>query len=201
MWIERGEHGRSQTRLELPLAGARRVHVLDPAAVLDDLLRDAYDAAEYALVVLDQIGVLGRDRLAQRQVRVLERLLHLQSAVRALADVVGCFVRFGICCFISIRRKISSKQKKSKRTQIERIFDAEDAGTVAVVELFDDLLLGHVGAAVAHPDARAHVVELLAVELEELDEQHAQVVVVAARVNARMKLKTHTHTHTHTQPN
>lgn len=113
------------------------------------------------MVVFDQIGELRSDRFAQRQIRVLERLLDLERTVRALADVV---------------------------LRIERILDAQDRGSIAIHELLEDLLLGHVRAAVAYPNARFHVVELFAVQLEELDQQHAQIVVRAARIYARMQL-------------
>lgn len=98
------------------------------------------------MVVFDQIGELRSDRFAQRQIRVLERLLDLERTVRALADVV---------------------------LRIERILDAQDRRSVAVRELLEDLLLGHIRPAVAYSYARFHVVELLTVQLKELDQQHA----------------------------
>ena len=52
-----------------------------------------------------------------------------------------------------------------------------------------DLLLGDDGAAVAHPDAALEVVEVLAVALEELDEEDAEVGVGAGGVHARVQLQ------------
>ena len=61
-----------------------------------------------------------------------------------------------------------------------------------------ELVLGQIGAAVGHPNAGLHVVEAAAVELEELDEQHAQIEIESAgarvhngraRVDARVHLE------------
>ena len=77
---------------------------------------------------------------------------------------------------------------KLKITWIERVFNAQNAGSVAVVELLEDVLLGHIGAAVLDPNTSPHVIKLLAVKLKELDQQHAQVVVTASRIDSRVQL-------------
>ena len=73
-------------------------------------------------------------------------------------------------------------------TRVERVFNAEDTRSTSVVELLGDVLLGNIRAAISDANARSYVVELLAVELEELDEQHAEIVFVAVRVDTRMQL-------------
>ncbi len=91
--------------------------------------------------------------------------------------------------------KLGQKQLKTERpfgyvraheicfalTRVERIFDTEHRGSVAILHVLLDHLLGHVHAAVAHADAGAQVVEVAAVQLEELDEQHAEVSVQLQR--------------------
>lgn len=72
---------------------------------------------------------------------------------------------------------------------IEWILNAQNARTIAITKLLANLLLRHIRAAIAHPNTGLHIIELLAVELEELDEQNAEVVLGASRVNARMQLQ------------
>ncbi len=57
-----------------------------------------------------------------------------------------------------------------QHTWIERVFDAQNAGPVSVVELFEYLFFGHIGASVFHSDPSPHVVKLFAIQLEKLDE-------------------------------
>ncbi len=74
--------------IDSPLRTLGRVEFLDPSAVLDYLLGDAYDTTENALVVFYEIGVLRSHRFGQSQVGVLKRLLHLESTIGAFANVV-----------------------------------------------------------------------------------------------------------------
>ena len=66
---------------------------------------------------------------------------------------------------------------------------AEHGRPAAGVHGLHQLLLGHVGASVLDADARLQVVEVAAVELEELDEQHAQVLTGVACVDAWVELE------------
>ena len=74
------------------------------------------------------------------------------------------------------------------RTDVERVFDAEQRRLEAVLHVAQYVVLAHVRAALAHADARVEVVELAAVELEELDQQHAQVDLLVLGVEARVQL-------------
>ena len=49
------------------------------------------------------------------------------------------------------------------------IFDAEHGWPVSIPHGFEHLLLGQVGSSILHPNARFHVVEIAAVQLEELN--------------------------------
>lgn len=72
----------------------------------------------------------------------------------------------------------------------QRVLDAEHGRPAeAVVHGLHDLLFGDVGAAVLDADGRLQVVEVAAVQLEELDQQHAQVLVGVACVDARVQLR------------
>lgn len=73
-------------------------------------------------------------------------------------------------------------------TWLDGVLDADHGGPVPAAHALQHLVLGQVGASVLHPDARLHVVEVTAVQLEELDEEEAQVDVGAPRVDPRMQL-------------
>lgn len=71
----------------------------------------------------------------------------------------------------------------------KRVLDAEHGRPVAVAHGFHDVLFGHVGTAVLYPDARFQVVEMAAVQLEELDEQDAEVCVGSPGVDSGVELR------------
>lgn len=74
------------------------------------------------------------------------------------------------------------------RTRLQRVLDVEHGGPVSVhVPL--NVVFGNVAASVFYPDARFQVVEVAAVELEEFDEQDADVDVGAAHVLPVVKLE------------
>ena len=62
-------------------------------------------------------------------------------------------------------------------------------GLIEYVSHLLDLVFGDDGPAVAHPDAALEVVEVLAVALEELDEEDAQVGVRLGGVDPRVQLQ------------
>lgn len=82
-----------------------------------------------------------------------------------------------------------SADKFKISTWKKRVLDAEHGRPVAVVHDFHDVLFGHVGAAVLYPDACFQVVEMAAVQLEELDEQNAEVHVGSASVDSGVELR------------
>lgn len=67
-------------------------------------------------------------------------------------------------------------------TWLQWVLDVEHGGPVAVQHVLLHLVFGHVAATVFYPDARLQVVEVAAVELEELDEQNSNVGVGAGHV-------------------
>lgn len=73
-------------------------------------------------------------------------------------------------------------------TWLDGVLDADHGGPVPAAHALQHLVLGQVGASVLHPDASLHVVEVTAVQLEELDEEEAQVDVGAPRVDPRVQL-------------
>lgn len=68
------------------------------------------------------------------------------------------------------------------RTRLQRILDVQHGRSVSVQHAFQHLVFGHVRAAIFNPDARLQVVEMAAVQFEELDEQDTQVRVGTARI-------------------
>lgn len=60
---------------------------------------------------------------------------------------------------------------------------------MATAQGLHHLLLGEVGTAVLHPDSRFQVVEVAAVQLEELDQQDAQVYVGRPAIDPGMELQ------------
>lgn len=75
-----------------------------------------------------------------------------------------------------------------KLTWLDGVLDADHRRPVPAAHAFQHLVLGQVGATVLHPDTRLHVVEVAAVQLEELNEEVAQVDVGAPRVDPRVQL-------------
>lgn len=76
-----------------------------------------------------------------------------------------------------------------KFTWLYWVLYAEHGWPVPAPHGLEHFLLGHVRAAILHPDARLHVVEISAVQLEELNQKVAQVDVGASRVDPRMQLE------------
>lgn len=76
-----------------------------------------------------------------------------------------------------------------KFTWLYWVLYAEHGWPVPAPHGLEHLLLGHVRASILHPDARLHVVEISAVQLEELNQKVAQVDVGASRVDPRMQLE------------
>ena len=74
-------------------------------------------------------------------------------------------------------------------TWLQGVLDVEHRGPVAVQHALLHLVFGHVAAAVLYPDARLQVVEVPAVELEELNEQDADVGVGAGDILPVVHLK------------
>lgn len=71
----------------------------------------------------------------------------------------------------------------------KRVLDAEHGRPVAIAHGFHDVLFGHVGATVLYPDACFQVVEMAAVQFEELDEQYAEVRVRSPCVDSGVELR------------
>lgn len=71
----------------------------------------------------------------------------------------------------------------------QRVLDAEHGRPVSVGHALHDLLFGDVRAAVLDADPCFQVVEVAAVQLEELDQQHAQVLAGVPGVDAGMELQ------------
>ena len=113
------------------LTGLQRVIDLDPVPVVDCVGVYLHDPAEHGV----DAAVLPHGA-AQLAVGPVEGLLHLQSAVTALADVV---------------------------TRHQRILDAEVGGTVTGRHVALHLLLGEVGTLTPHPNCRAQVVKVATV--------------------------------------
>lgn len=82
-----------------------------------------------------------------------------------------------------------STDKFQISTWKKRVLDAEHGGPVAVVHGFHDVLFSHVGAAVLYPDACFQVVKMAAVQLEELNEQNAEVRVGRASIDSGVELR------------
>lgn len=74
-------------------------------------------------------------------------------------------------------------------TWLYRVLYAEHRWSVPTAHGLEHLLLGQVSSSVLHPDAGLHVVEIAAVQLEELDQQEGQVDVCAPRVDPRVQLR------------
>ena len=108
---------------------------LDPVPVVDRVGLYLHDPAEHGV----DAAVLPHGA-AQLAVGPVEGLLHLQSAVTALADVI---------------------------TRHQRILDAEVGGSVTWGHVALHLLLGEVGTLAPHPNCRAQVVKVATVQLEE----------------------------------
>ena len=74
-------------------------------------------------------------------------------------------------------------------TWLQGVLDVQHGGPVAVHHVLMHLVFGHVAAAVFDPDAGLQVVEVSAIELEELDEQNAEVGVGTPDVLAVVELR------------
>ena len=140
------------------------VDLLDRLSILSHLLGDAYNAAKYGLrVVFDEKLILRQHGMTQRKVSILERLLDFECAIRSLANVVQ---------------------------RIERVLNAEHRRAIPLtIELLEHFFFGQVAAAVLYAYGRLHVVEASAVQLEEFDQQHAQIDLARARIDAGMQLQ------------
>ena len=77
---------------------------------------------------------------------------------------------------------------ESSPTWLQGVLDVQHGGPVAVHHVLVHLVFGHVAAAVFDPDARLQVVEVAAIELEELDEQDPDVGVGTPDVLAVVEL-------------
>lgn len=73
-----------------------------------------------------------------------------------------------------------------KLTWLYWVFYAEHGRPVSTPHGFEHFLLGHVSSIILHPDAGLYIVEVMAIQLEELDQQDAQVDVGTSRVNSRV---------------
>lgn len=73
-------------------------------------------------------------------------------------------------------------------TWLDGVLDADHGGPVSAAHALQHLVLGQVRTSVLYSDARLHVIEVAAVQLEELDEEEAQVDVGAPCVNPRVQL-------------
>ena len=71
----------------------------------------------------------------------------------------------------------------------QRVLYAEHGWSVPIRHGLHDLLFGDVRAAVLDANPRFQVVEVAAVQLEEFDQQHAQILVGVPGIDARMELK------------
>lgn len=71
----------------------------------------------------------------------------------------------------------------------QRVLYAEHGWSVSVCHGLHDLLFGYVRASIFDANPRFQVVEMAAVQLKELDQQHAQVLVGVSGIDARMELK------------
>lgn len=69
------------------------------------------------------------------------------------------------------------------------VFYAEHGGSVSIVHFLHDLLFGHVRAAIFYSNPGFQVVEMAPVQLEEFNQQHAQILVGVPGVDARVKLQ------------
>lgn len=74
-------------------------------------------------------------------------------------------------------------------TWLQRVLNVEHRGPVSIHHVLLNLVFGNVAAAIFYPDARFQVVEVAAVELEEFNEQNAEVDVGTGHVLPVMKLK------------
>ena len=108
---------------------------LDPVPVVDRVGVYLHDPAEHSV----DAAVLPHGA-AQLAVGPVKGLLHLESAVTALADIIS---------------------------RHQRILDAEVGGAVTRRHVALHLLLGEVGTLAPHPNGRAQVVKVPTVQLEE----------------------------------
>lgn len=82
-----------------------------------------------------------------------------------------------------------STDKFKTSTRKKRVLDAQHGRPVAVAHGFHDVLFGHVGTAILDPDARFQVVKMATVQLEELDQQNAEVHVGIPGVDSGVELR------------
>lgn len=71
-------------------------------------------------------------------------------------------------------------------TWLDGVLDADHGWPVPAAHALQHVVLRQVGASILHPDSRLHVVKAAAVQLEEIDEEVAQVDVGAPRVDPRV---------------
>lgn len=74
-------------------------------------------------------------------------------------------------------------------TWLQWVLNVEHGGPVAIHHVLLDLIFGNVATAIFYPDTRFQVVEVATVELEEFDEQNADVDVGTAHVVPVVKLE------------
>lgn len=74
-------------------------------------------------------------------------------------------------------------------TWLQWVLNVEHGGPVAIHHVLLDLIFGNVATAIFYSDTRFQVVEVATVELEELDEQNADVDVGTAHVVPVVKLE------------
>lgn len=75
-----------------------------------------------------------------------------------------------------------------KHTWEKRVFYAEHGWSVSICHGLHDLFLRNVCASIFNANACFQVVKMAAVQLKELDQQHAQVLSRIPGIDARMEL-------------
>lgn len=74
------------------------------------------------------------------------------------------------------------------QTWKEGVFYAEHGWSVSVIHFLHDLLFGHVRTAVLDTNPSFPVVEMATVQLKELNQQHAQILIGVSGVDTGVKL-------------
>ena len=98
-------------------------------------------------------------------------------------------ISVALCNFCRLLNNGALPVGERSHTWEQGVLYAEHGRPAAGVHGLHQLLLGHVGSAVLDADARLQVVEVASVELEELNEQHAQVLTGVAGVDAWVELQ------------
>lgn len=127
--------------------------------------------------------------MTQDGVGVVKHLLHVHGAVGAPPHVVAWEEKSSRVCFGQRIRGGRVQALSPKPTWEKGVLYAEHGWPVSVVHFLHELLFGRVRTAIFDPNPSFHVVEMAAVQLEELNQQHAQILVGVSGIDARVKLQ------------